>query len=548
MKVLSQLGLLLLLFLLVQFGLASDFVTHYPDEQHYTNTGLDMALGQSWLLPQYPDGSLRLSKPPLTYWLVASSYGVFGISPWTGRLPFVLLSLATLVMVCLGTRLLLRSDKAALSAAAMLALVWPFFISAGMSQTEMPLVFFTTLSGLAAIFVTLSKREASQRTWCWIFWIALGLVGLTKGLWVVLWAATLLLWLLMSVRRKRRWRRFISIPAMALGFALSFAWLVMIYFQHNLEAGQFTSDQITDRISDWYHIFWRVPAMMVLPWFVFMPWSLPAVELFLRDRRWLRITLSGDQAATQLAWLSCLSVAVLGLGDNFSLRYVLPVLPWVAIALAGMYVRATRRTTEWSWRRMHWIMSFILLPVVALCLLAIWQLVGPVSAIVVGILWTTGWFYWLISSWHDRWLTQPIASAALVLSSLLVLVLVLRAVALPDQGRQIADAVREVAQPGDQVLIVGKSGLVAKTRVFLKPTVQVASTPQLPDHQLPFDCVVVEASQKPQPLWNRATAIQQASAGYQKLKPWPALKALMQGKLSGYLKAHQQTYNLYKMD
>src|SRR4051794_9902310 len=39
-----------------------------------------------WIVP-HVNGIVRIQKPPLTYWLAAGSFKIFGVSTWAGRLP-----------------------------------------------------------------------------------------------------------------------------------------------------------------------------------------------------------------------------------------------------------------------------------------------------------------------------------------------------------------------------------------------------------------------------------------------------------------------------
>ena len=81
---------LLICFVLVWAPHTYRYVKHHPDERHYTDAAVAMVQSGDYLTPRTADGGLRLKKPILTYWLVATSYRVLGISPLTSRLPFPL--------------------------------------------------------------------------------------------------------------------------------------------------------------------------------------------------------------------------------------------------------------------------------------------------------------------------------------------------------------------------------------------------------------------------------------------------------------------------
>jgi len=61
-----------------------------PDEGRYTNVALNMLDSGDWLNPRRNDEVGHWTKPPLTYWAIAASVGVFGSTPWAARLPIAL--------------------------------------------------------------------------------------------------------------------------------------------------------------------------------------------------------------------------------------------------------------------------------------------------------------------------------------------------------------------------------------------------------------------------------------------------------------------------
>ena len=61
-----------------------------PDEGRYTNVALNMLDSGDWLNPRRNDEIGHWTKPPLTYWAIASSVMVFGTNTWAARLPAAL--------------------------------------------------------------------------------------------------------------------------------------------------------------------------------------------------------------------------------------------------------------------------------------------------------------------------------------------------------------------------------------------------------------------------------------------------------------------------
>src|SRR5688572_20704812 len=70
-----------------------------PDEGRYTNVALNMLDSGDWLNPRRNDEVGHWTKPPLTYWAIASSVAGFGPTPWAARLPAALSYLACVWLV-----------------------------------------------------------------------------------------------------------------------------------------------------------------------------------------------------------------------------------------------------------------------------------------------------------------------------------------------------------------------------------------------------------------------------------------------------------------
>ena len=87
-----------------------------PDEGRYTNVALNMLDSGDWLNPRRNDEVGHWTKPPMTYWAIASSVAVFGQNPWAARLPA---ALAYLLCVWLAWRMARRLSPGSEATAAL---------------------------------------------------------------------------------------------------------------------------------------------------------------------------------------------------------------------------------------------------------------------------------------------------------------------------------------------------------------------------------------------------------------------------------------------
>ncbi len=171
------------------------------------------------------NGVVYLEKAPLTYWMMAASYAVFGVHDWAARLPFALGA----VLLCWVTA---QFGK------------WAFgaeggFYSGLCLSTAVGLWLFTrilipdavlTLTiafGLWAFLRALEEDEPHPRLWALSFWASMGLGLLLKGVIALLFpvaAAGLYLGFTRQLFRSRTWRRAMLGPGLALMLSIAAPW------------------------------------------------------------------------------------------------------------------------------------------------------------------------------------------------------------------------------------------------------------------------------------------------------------------------------------
>ena len=76
-----------------------------PDEGMYAEIAREMLAGKDWVVPRF-NGIPYIEKPPLVYWLTASTYAMLGPSEFSARLWKVLSIFGTIALTYgLGARL-----------------------------------------------------------------------------------------------------------------------------------------------------------------------------------------------------------------------------------------------------------------------------------------------------------------------------------------------------------------------------------------------------------------------------------------------------------
>ncbi len=145
------------------------------NEAFYVQTPREMVEHGDWIVPRF-NGQPRVNKPPLSYWLVAAPYSVFGVSIFWERLMLALLAYASVWAVFLSGRILV-SERAALLAAVLFTTTFRFQVLARRLLIDI-LLLFCILAALTAFLYWWKRGRGSGLILAALF---LGLGVLAKG-------------------------------------------------------------------------------------------------------------------------------------------------------------------------------------------------------------------------------------------------------------------------------------------------------------------------------------------------------------------------------
>jgi 4-amino-4-deoxy-L-arabinose transferase-like glycosyltransferase len=314
-------------------------VKYTSDEALYTNAAIAMARGGDWLTPTEADGSVRLRKPILTYWLVAAAYKVGGIGLVSSRLPFLLCA-AALVGLTYRLALLIfqRRDVAALAAAILISN--SSFTSRALQST--PDILLSFLMGVSFFgFAGLIFRSDARLKYLMLAYGGAALAAETKGL--VALVPVALAWGCCLARSDRREcvRRLTHGPIMALALLVAVAWFGAMAWIHGPGAlNEFIQDQVVRRVGlEGWNPLWNAwdmttdGARQFLPWVILAAATLPGgwagARRFWRQHRHACLFLFGAYVVLLL---------VFSLGHAHRSRYLLPAYPLLAVGVAALLV------------------------------------------------------------------------------------------------------------------------------------------------------------------------------------------------------------------
>jgi 4-amino-4-deoxy-L-arabinose transferase-like glycosyltransferase len=207
----------------------------YPlqgDESFYTVSAANMVQTHSYMVPEY-FGQLRFQKPVLTYWIVAASYKIFGISLWSGRIPPLILSCLTLLVVYYLGRLYINDAKFGLFSVFLLSASFLFVSFSRIAMNEPVLAFLLTCALYS--FARADSGNTLGNKWLFTGWLCISLAFTAKGPGALILPASYAIYIVINRRRSSpKYLAKLFNPAYILLFALiASPWYIYNYHCHH---------------------------------------------------------------------------------------------------------------------------------------------------------------------------------------------------------------------------------------------------------------------------------------------------------------------------
>jgi 4-amino-4-deoxy-L-arabinose transferase-like glycosyltransferase len=327
----ASLALLIVLYL-ARIG---HFVLQDPDEGRYAEIPREMVELGDWVTPRL-NYVKYFEKPPLLYWLVATSFETFGTSEWSARLAPALAGIATVAIAyLLGVAMFGR--RAALLGAGLLATSPLFFALSQVVLIDMLLTACFTAT-LAALFA--AHRSERKTPWCVAAAVAAALAVLAKGLVGLVLPGAIGLAFLLWQRDFATMRAMLRPAPIAAFCAVAVPWFVLVSIRNPEFLHFFFVREHFSRFAGgaqavghpeaaWFYL----PVLLWGP----LPWTLLAALLALRPgARAAARGLPTDARRLLLPW--AIGVVVFFSAASSKLPpYVLPAFPPLAL-LAGAWI------------------------------------------------------------------------------------------------------------------------------------------------------------------------------------------------------------------
>jgi 4-amino-4-deoxy-L-arabinose transferase-like glycosyltransferase len=323
-----------------------------PDEGRYTNVALHMLASGDWIDPHRSSEVGHWTKPPLAYWAIATSVGVFGHNAWAARLPA---AFAYLLCVWLSGRIARRLAPGSELQASLVFATMLFTVGASqLITTDYVLTACETLAMWAFVEARFGPGTLARR-WIVTMWAAFALAFLAKGPPGLLPLIAVVAFEFATRGARRPGLFHWTGPLVFVAIALPWYLLVvqrnpglLQYFLGNEVVGRVASNEF-GRHGEWYGwatIYGPTLLLGTLPWtFALLRWArtLPAGVRGWRTREGRR----ADAAGLLLTLWLLLPLVVFCLSRSRLPLYILPLAVPLAVLAARQRHGEGRTLPRW---------------------------------------------------------------------------------------------------------------------------------------------------------------------------------------------------------
>jgi 4-amino-4-deoxy-L-arabinose transferase-like glycosyltransferase len=275
---------LLLLAALLHVGTIGWGDLYNETDGQYAGAAREMLTTHQWLTPTN-DGIPRLQKPPLVYWLIATSMKAFGLTTAAVRLPIALAVVAAVALTFLIGDRLGGPWHGFLAGLIHLGCCGTFLLG----RIVMPEpVFSAFIAGSIYCAIRGYERRAGRRAWFIGLWICAALACMTKSLHGLLYPAAMLGLLACFFREARiRFRGLLRWDGILVFLLIAAPWHLWMEWQHPGFLRQVTGREwfvhlagVADRAHTYDNVSRTTFGALHLAWW--FPWTvliLPGVVL-----------------------------------------------------------------------------------------------------------------------------------------------------------------------------------------------------------------------------------------------------------------------------
>lgn len=239
-------------------------------EARYAEISREMLVSGDWLHPTLLN-IYHYHKPPVTYWITAASYSLFGVSPFALRFFLVVALVVQFFLVAKISKMLLNDEETSVLAG-WIYITMPLVLASvrGLTTDAYMMTFV-----LAGIFSWIKLITNGNAVFLYCSAISFGLAFLTKGpvalVLPVVAVISLFQWRSIPALKSVHW-----ILALVIFLVISLSWFLLLvsenkdfirYFIFNHTINRITNAEVFSRSEPFYYYLLFMP-LLALPWII----------------------------------------------------------------------------------------------------------------------------------------------------------------------------------------------------------------------------------------------------------------------------------------
>lgn len=403
------------------------------DEPINAQCAKEMLLANNWLVPMFNE-EIRSGKPILTYWLMLTSYSIFGINEFSARLPSALsITALGLILTYFGRRML--GNRAGLMAG-LLFISSLHIIVISRAATPDAVFMLTLCTGLLAALCYLAEG-LQNRPLLWTAYIALGLAVLAKGPVAIGIPGLIFIAYLVVTGNYRQWGAFCPWRGLAIILAISLPWYIAVTIAtEGLWLQEFIFTHNLHRFSEPMEGHKGFPGFYLLTTSLgVFPWTGIFIGMLIAGPWRPRLLREDPVRAFLMVWF-VVFIIFFSIARTQLPNYVLPSFPAIALLMA-MWIRDNSRekvfkyllygaapisllllfgaaaALQWQWSG-EWVYALIFLPLTVAAATAWFFRQYASSLLVAGMISMTMLLAgWVLPGFENHKVTRPFAEAAM---------------------------------------------------------------------------------------------------------------------------------------
>ncbi len=330
-EVLYQVALLLVLCYFSFFYRLGERALTDPDEGRYAVPAREMLVRGDFLTP-YFNGEPRLNKPALIYWLIAGSYKLFGINEFAARFPSAVAATGMVLVMFFFCRFMF-TPLIALLTGIILALSPHYLVIARISNTDMTLSFFITLS--LSCFMTF-YIDRKRTFFLFLMYIGIAFATFTKGYVGLIVPLIVIFVFLASLKDLSFIRQTKPLKGLLIFLLINAPWYITVVLTHKELLHYFVVEEGLLRFftteHERYEPVWYYPLLLTGTLF---PWSFFMLRAFLKQVKGGIKNFAAGEPRHFFIFIWYISILILfSLSSSKLATYVLPLIPALAVSVA----------------------------------------------------------------------------------------------------------------------------------------------------------------------------------------------------------------------